>query len=213
MSPPKNGIAAAECSGVKPDARQERSRRIGPPVFKCMKPPADHRMEVGLLAGTHGLRGDLKLRPLPTGEYALRAGLEVLLEDETGALTSHQLTRCTPHKQFLLVRFDGIHDLESARPLVGQRVLVRCAQLPDLDEGHYFWSELEGLGVIDQRRGLLGRVEEMFTTPAHDILVIRGVHGEVLIPAIPPFVVQFQPEKGQLLVDLPDGLVPGDHEI
>lgn len=206
-------MAAAECGHVKPDSRQERKPAERSAGFKCMKPPADHRMEVGLLAGTHGLRGDLKLRPLPTGEYALKAGLEVLLENETGELTNRQLTRCTPHKQFLLVRFDGIHDLETASPLVGQRVLVRCDQLPELDEGRYFWSELEGLGVIDQRRGLLGRVEEMFTTPAHDILVVRGVHGEVLIPAIPPFVVQIQPEKGQLLVDLPDGLVPGDHEI
>lgn len=178
-----------------------------------MKPSADHMMEVGLLGGTHGLRGDLKLRPLPTGENVLRTGLEVVLKNQAGELTPYLVTRCIPHKQLFLLRFEGVDHLDTARPLVGQRVLVRCEQLPELDEGHYFWSDLEGLGVIDRRRGALGRVEEMFTTAAHDILVVRGSRGEVLIPAIPPFLVEVFSAKAQVLVDLPDGLVPDDDEV
>jgi len=178
-----------------------------------MKPPGDHMVEVGRLVGTHGLRGDLKLRPQPTGEDALRAGQEVLLQDDAAHPTTLLVERCTPHKQFLLIRFDGIGGLDAAQALVGQKVLVRRDQLSEPTEGRYFWCDLEGLSVIDQRRGLLGRIEDMFATAAHDVLVVQGPYGEVLIPAIPPFLLQLRAEDDQLLVDLPDGLVPEADDI
>ena len=48
----------------------------------------------------------------------------------------------------------------------------------------------------------------MFTTSAHDILEINGPRGEVLIPAIEPFLVELDSAAGQLHVDLPAGLIP-----
>jgi ribosomal 30S subunit maturation factor RimM len=48
----------------------------------------------------------------------------------------------------------------------------------------------------------------MFATPAHDILEVDGPSGEVLIPAVEPFLVKVDRDKGQLHVNLPAGLVP-----
>jgi 16S rRNA processing protein RimM len=178
-----------------------------------MKPPADELMEIGILAGTHGLRGDMKVRPLPTGELALSAGCDVFLRDPAGRLTPCHIQRCAPHKQFLLVHFDNIHDIDAARSLVGQSLLMRREDLPELPDGRHFWCDLDGLLVVDRRRGTLGRVEEMFATAAHDILVVRGAGGEVLIPAIPPFVCEIDLAAGEVRVDLPDGLVPFLDEV
>jgi 16S rRNA processing protein RimM len=80
--------------------------------------------------------------------------------------------------------------------------------LPERADDHYYWSDLDGLEVIDQQQGVLGRVVGMFATPAHDILEVDGPAGEVLIPAIEPFLVQLDRDKGQLHVNLPEGLVP-----
>ena len=54
----------------------------------------------------------------------------------------------------------------------------------------------------------------MFTTPAHDILEIEGPLGEILVPAVEPFLVELDRDKDCLHVDLPDGLIPelGDEE-
>jgi 16S rRNA processing protein RimM len=170
-------------------------------------------MEVGVLTGTHGLRGDLKVHPLPTGELVLPGVRDVLLRDAAGQLTPYRVQRSSPHKQFFLIHFTNIETVDTARTLVGQTLLVRRDALPDLPEDQLLWCDLDGLIVIDRRRGRLGRVEEMFSTAAHDILVVRSADGEVLIPAIPPFVCDLDRDAGELLVDLPDGLVPYRDEI
>jgi len=178
-----------------------------------MKSSVDQLMEVGVLAGTHGLRGDLKVRPLPTGELALSVARDVFVQDASGRLTSYHLQRCSPHKQFLLIHLEQIVDIDAARALLGQTLLVDRAELPDSDEGQLLWADLQGLTVVDCRRGPLGEVEEMFATAAHDILVVRSAAGETLIPAIPPFIQGIDDEAGELLVDLPDGMVPEDDEV
>jgi 16S rRNA processing protein RimM len=178
-----------------------------------MKPSADELMEVGVVVGTHGIRGGLKIRPMPTGELALTAARDVLLRDPTGQLTLYCIQHCTSHKQFVIICLEGLHDVDEARTLVGQTLLMRREDLPGRTEDQYYWCDLEGLTVVDQRRGVIGKVEEMFTTPAHEILVVRSADGEVLIPAIPPFICQVDPEAGEIQVDLPDGLVPFLDEI
>jgi 16S rRNA processing protein RimM len=67
---------------------------------------------------------------------------------------------------------------------------------------------LEGLEVVDQQQGVLGPVVGMFSTAAHDILEVEGPSGEILIPAIEPFLIKVDRKAGQLQVNLPDGLVP-----
>lgn len=175
--------------------------------------PADELMAVAVVAGTHGLRGDLKLRPLPTAAPALPRLRELYLQAPDGTCTPHRILHSKPHKQHLLVRLAGLESLDAVQPLVGQTVLVPCKSLPALPPGEHYWFELEGLSVVDARRGPLGRVAGLFATGAHEILTIDGELGEILIPFIPPFVLETDLVAKELRVDLPIGLVPGDDAL
>jgi 16S rRNA processing protein RimM len=165
-------------------------------------------LEVGAVIGTHGLRGDLKIRPLPTGDLALPGARTVYLRDSEGHLVRYETVRSSLHKQNILLRLAGLDTLTAVEPLVGCSVWMARIDLPELDDRHFYWFDLEGLEVIDRRLGVLGRVVGMFATPAHDILEVDGPSGEILIPAVEPFLVEVDREAGQLHVDLPDGLVP-----
>ena len=165
-------------------------------------------LEVGVVIGIHGLRGDLKIRPLPTGDLALPGARKVFLKDSKGLMVQYEAVRSSQHKQNILLRLSGLDNLYAVEPLVGASVWMAKEDLPELNDEHYYWSDLDGLEVIDQQQGVLGRVVGMFATPAHDILEVDGLAGEILIPAIEPFLVQVDRDKGQLLVNLPDGLVP-----
>lgn len=168
----------------------------------------DDLLEVGVVIGTHGLRGDLKIQPLPTGALALPGAREIYLQDSEGLLARHEAVRSSLHKQNILLRLSGLESRPAVEALIGASVWMAKADLPQLDDEQYYWSDLEGLEVIDQQQGALGRVVGMFTTPAHDILEVDGPTGEILIPAIEPFLVQLDRHKGQLHVNLPEGLVP-----
>lgn len=176
-------------------------------------PTPDELMAVGVVAGTHGLRGDLKLRPLPTAAPALPRLREVYLRGADGSLALHRIVQSKPHKQHLLVRLAGLESLDAVQPLVGQTALARCRDLPALPPDRHYWHELDGLAVVDVRRGPLGRVVGLFATGAHDILTVDGESGEILIPFIPQFVLKTDLAAGALQVDLPDGLVPGDDAL
>lgn len=165
-------------------------------------------LEVGVVAGIHGLRGDLKIRPLPTGHLALPGARKVYLINSEGLPVQYEAVRSSQHKQNILLRLSGLDNLDAVQPLLGVSVWMAKADLPELDEEQYYWSDLDGLEVVDQQQGLLGRVVGMFATPAHDILEVDGLTGEILIPAIEPFLVQVDRDKGQLHVNLPEGLVP-----
>lgn len=173
-----------------------------------IKAKLEDLMEVGVVIGTHGLRGDLKIRPLPTGQLALPSARSVYLKDSEGLLVQHETVRSSQHKQNILLRLAGLENHAAAEQRLGASVWMAKADLPELDDEHYYWSDLEGLEVVDQQLGALGQVVGMFATPAHDILEVDGSTGEVLIPAIEPFLVKIDREKGQLHVNLPAGLVP-----
>lgn len=169
-------------------------------------------LEVGVVIGTHGLRGDLKIRTLPTGHLALPGARVVYLKDSNGRPAKYDAVRSSQHKQNILLRLAGLENVSAVEALVGSPVWMAKADLPALEDDQFYWSDLEGLDVVDRRAGLVGRVTGMFTTPAHDILEIEGPRGEILVPAIEPFLVELDSAAGQLHVDLPDGLIPEAEE-
>jgi len=61
--------------------------------------------------------------------------------------------------------------------------------------------------VVDRRRGELGRLDDLLATGGHDLYVVNGRFGEVLIPAVGRFVLAIDPGAGVMTVDLPEGLV------
>jgi len=161
---------------------------------------------IGRVVGTHGLRGDLKVRP-EAGSESLLAAESVVLKRSDGEMASHRPVRAVRHKGNILLRLEGLTSVEAVQPLVGCEVLVDRKGLPPLTADEYYWFQLEGLAVEDLRLGALGRLDEVMTTAAHDIYVVHGPYGEVLIPAVSAFIAEVDPAAGRMLVDLPEGLV------
>jgi 16S rRNA processing protein RimM len=75
--------------------------------------------------------------------------------------------------------------------------------LPDPEEGHYYWTDLEGLTVVHKDGTEIGRVAYLIATGANDVLVVDGP-AERLIPFAPGTVV--------LDVDLAAGVIRVDWE-
>jgi 16S rRNA processing protein RimM len=178
-----------------------------------MKTEEEELIPVGTVAGTHGLRGDLKIRLLSGDPSPLLEAGQIFLRNARGEISSHAPERRSVHKKHILLRFSGLTGIEAAAELVGCDVLIRLADLPELAEEEYYWFELEGLTVADRSRGELGTLDDFFPTAAHDIYVVNGPFGEILIPAIEGFIVEIDLAGRQMVVDLPEGLVPESDEL
>ncbi len=166
----------------------------------------------GEVAGIHGLRGDLKVRPLTAGSSALLDASSVYLQRGPGDALEARPVAVRRHKNQLLLRLEGFESIDAIQGLIGAEVWMALSELPEAPEEESYWFELEGLQVADRARGHIGTLEDVFTTAAHDIFVVRGPRGETLIPAVDPFIIEVDAEAGVLRVDLPEGLIPDETE-
>jgi len=178
-----------------------------------MNDSRDDLLVFGVVTGTHGLRGDLKVRPQSGDSGSVLDAPVVFLRRGAGEPVEHKPVRIALHKGIVLLRLQGLEKIEAVESLVGSEVLMRYSDLPELVDDEYYWYELEGLTVFDQGRGEIGTLEDMFSTPAHDIYVVRGPLGEILIPAVDEFVLDVDLDRGRMTVDLPEGLVPDTDEV
>ena len=164
-------------------------------------------LEVGLVIGTHGLRGDIKVRMTTLPAEDLLKEKKIYLQRNDGEAEVLNPLRQTMHKGNVLLRLDGYGSLSEVEPLVGAKVLLKEDELPEPEEGQFRIHRLVGLQVVDEQLGPLGRLVDMFTTAAHDIYIVEGEAGEILIPAVPEFITDIDIDGQVMQVDLPDDLV------
>jgi 16S rRNA processing protein RimM len=126
-----------------------------------------------------------------------------VLERSSGAVLVVEGAR--PHRTRLLVKFAGVDDRDSAEALRGP-VFVRSSDLRDLEEEQWWEHELVGLTAVDLSGTSLGRVTEVMTGAAQDLLVLETPRGERLVPLVAAMVQTVDTRAGRIVLDPPEGL-------
>jgi 16S rRNA processing protein RimM len=89
--------------------------------------------------------------------------------------------------------------------LTNGRLLVEEERLPDPGPGAAYQHQLIGLEVVTEEGRTVGTVAEVWPSPAHAVLVVRGA-GEVLIPSIPEFIRAVNLPERRITVRLLPGM-------
>lgn len=162
---------------------------------------------VGRIGRPHGVRGDLNVEPR-TDEPDRRFAPGAVLTTDNAAHRQLTVDGHRWHSGRLLLRFSGIDDRTAAESLRG--VLLSTAVDPDEapdDPEEFYDHQLVGLTVIGAGGVTLGSVSEV-VHGAQDLLVVtRTDGGKVLIPFVKEMVPLVDISAGQLIADLPDGLL------
>jgi 16S rRNA processing protein RimM len=87
-------------------------------------------------------------------------------------------------------------DRDAAYSCIGQSISIPASELPPLAQDEYFWTQLEGLEVIDTTGNSLGVVDYLFETGANDVLVIKCDGREILVPCVSDVVRRVDLERG-----------------
>ena len=74
----------------------------------------------------------------------------------------------------VLARLEGIEDRTQADELTGCRIFIDPRQLPRLEAGEYYWSDLVGLAVETVHGEPLGVIASMMETGADDVMLLSG---------------------------------------
>lgn len=160
---------------------------------------------IGEIVKTRGLRGCLKvLAQVET--QSIIAGLKfIYLEDVLGQRKCHSLRNLEVSGRFLFIELQDIADVDSAKALVGCKVLIPDDMREELPEGEYYWRDIIGLNVHSEDGKYLGRIESVFPTGSNDVYVCQGER-EILLPAIADVIKSIDLKKKIMTVSLPEGL-------
>jgi 16S rRNA processing protein RimM len=152
------------------------------------------RLAVARVLGAKGLAGAFRIEPLTDVPERLSPGSVLYLEGEANpvTVTEHQAGGRVP-----VLSLAGVTSREAAEALTGRYLEVEAAALP---EGSWYWHQIVGLRVVDERGAQLGSVVEVFRAGENAVYRIEGPAGELLIPALRDVVLGIDTEAGSMTV-------------
>ena len=143
-------------------------------------------------------------RPLTTDPEVFAALGEVWI----GGRKVSRFSKPGSLKTQVILWLAGVDTRNQAEALVGLAVAGDRLRFPALPEGEYYWFQVLGLPVINVADGaLLGYLDEIIPTPAHDVYVVRAGEREVLLPAVEDVIIEINLEEGVLKASPPEGLL------
>ncbi len=162
------------------------------------KPP--QLIPIGTVVGVFGVDGRMKI--LPTTHFIERFDPGQILYINK---KEYKVNWCGWHKGQARIKLAGINEPAVVETLIGKIVSANAEIRPKLDDDEFYTGDLIGLLAIDQNAVEIGKVDQVITGPAQDLLVI----GEVLIPVVKKFVTKIDLENGKIHLDLIPGMLPG----
>ncbi|MDJ0761289.1 MAG: ribosome maturation factor RimM [Woeseiaceae bacterium] len=157
-------------------------------------------VSLGRIVGLFGVRGWVKI-------FSYTDPREAILEYKSWQLrqgsktTPVQLSEGKRHGKSVIARFEGVEDRDAAAGYLEAEISVPRSELPETDDGSFYWTDLEGLSVVRQDGESIGQVERILETGANDVLVVKG-DIERLIPFVMnEFIVDVDLDNGVITVD------------
>ncbi len=129
-------------------------------------------IRLGSVTGSHGIKGWIKV-------FSSTDPIEAIFDYSPWILRRDGLTKKVRvkngqiHAKKLIAHVEGVDTRNLADELAGFEIYVEREALPELEEGDFYWFQLEGLRVVNSEGDHLGEVVQLMETGANDVMVVR----------------------------------------
>ena len=159
------------------------------------------------------------VQKLHSADGSLRLSLEVDDPEEYQGLDALFMKIGANYVPFLVEEFmlqekgqaiaalQDVDDREQAGVLVGKEIYLPIDALPELDEHRFYYHEIKGFTVKDQKHGVIGKVVEVLEYPGQDLIQVFYNNNEVLIPINDETIIRLDRSAKILHVEMPEGLL------
>ncbi|MCK4870228.1 MAG: ribosome maturation factor RimM [Gammaproteobacteria bacterium] len=154
---------------------------------------------VGKFGKTHGVKGWLHVRSHTDPITNIIDYLPWQIKKH-GAWEEISITDTKILPNSVIAKIADIDNPEDAKKFTNYEIAIEPEQLPKLEANEYYWSNLEGLTVINTQGKTLGTIDHLIATGTHDVIVIKNSK-EILIPYINDVVKTIDLEKQTILVE------------
>ena len=167
------------------------------------------RLKVGKIVNTHSLKGEVKvISSTDFEEERFKKGSKLLITRGNQLIREVVVQSYRNHKNFLLVKFEGIDSVEEAEKLKNLQIKIDSDEVGELEENEFYFHQIIGCEVFDENDRNLGEIIDILTPGANDVWVIKGEEGkEILIPYIEDVVKQIDITNKKVNIKVMEGLI------
>ena len=167
------------------------------------------RLKVGKIVNTHSLKGEVKvISSTDFEEERFKKGNKLLITRGNQLIREVIVESYRNHKNFLLVKFEGIDSVEEAEKLKNLQIKIDSDEVGKLEENEFYFHEIIGCQVFDENDRNLGEIIDILTPGANDVWVIKGENGkEILIPYIEDVVKKIDITNKKVNIEVMEGLI------
>lgn len=162
--------------------------------------------EIGQIVNTNGLKGTLKVKPFTDDIKEFETFKSIYIQ-QGKELLEFKIEKVGYIKNMVLLKFQGIDDINEAEKYRNMYLKVNRNALPDLPENTFYIVDLLECEVFTTEGELLGKVKDVFNTGSNDIYDVKDINGkQILIPAIKDVIKNIDIPNKKITIELMEGL-------
>ena len=164
-----------------------------------MSQDKDDLFNAGHIIGAFGVRGQVKVFSHTSPRENIVTYNPWVVEHR-GMRKTLQVTGSRQGKN-VIARLEDVVSRDQAEELTGAQIYIHRDQLAVLEEGEFYWSQLEGLQVVSDHGESFGTIDHMLETGANDVMVVQGDRERLIPFVMDEVVVKVDLENQQVVVD------------
>ncbi len=167
------------------------------------------RFQVGVIASTHGLQGEVNVFPTTEDPSRFKKLKQVVLHTQRGEELLLDVQSARFFKKFVIVKFKQFNNINEVEKFRGCELTIDRKDAIKLSPGEYYCADLIGLAIVDEDGNELGTLTEILQTGANDVYeMTRNESGDkIYIPAIKDCVKEIDIEGRKIVIHVMDGLL------
>jgi 16S rRNA processing protein RimM len=155
---------------------------------------AENRITLAVVAGAHGVRGQLRLKLFCESADSLSRHERLYVAGAPRRLLGLKVSGKT-----VLATFEDIADRNAAEAFRGALIEIDRADLPPLGEGEYYHADLIGLAAVDRAGNAVGTVVAVENFGAGDLVEIARDGAKTSLIPLKPGIAEL--ENGRIVID------------
>ena len=167
------------------------------------------RFQVGVIASTHGLKGEVNVFPTTEDPERFKKLKKVTLHTARGENIELDVQSAKFFKKFVIVKFKQFNDINEVEKFRGCELTIDRKDALKLEPGEFYCADLIGLKVFDENDKELGFISDILQTGANDVYEMTRAddNTKVYIPAIKDCVKKIDIESGKIIIHVLEGLL------
>ncbi len=162
--------------------------------------------QLGYVIKKHGTRGEVSIF-LDVDQPDEYSELESVFVEINQKLIPFFIESIQIRDGKAVVKFEDIDTQEEAQALKAKAIYLPLSTLPELEDNQFYYHQIVGYTIVDQKLGEVGIIKSVVTTSMQDLLAVEYKEKEVLIPINDSIVLNADHENKVMVVNMPDGLL------